>query len=80
MVELSVGDLSFRFDSPGRKDPAIVPAPAPEPITDQLGRDSLRQDELSVKSDQLAMMLIEDPLGYERLMLAGELEEQDAAT
>lgn len=37
-------------------------------------KDSLLADELSLKEEQISMLLIEDPVEYERQIASGEIE------
>ena len=71
-----MGSFKVEFDpiSP------IVSGKAPEPydIPASLAEEEHVQGEFKVREDQLAMMLIEDPAAYERLMLSGDLENESA--
>jgi hypothetical protein len=40
--------------------------------------EALALDELAVKEERMRMLMIEDPLEYERLLKDGELDESDA--
>lgn len=42
-----------------------------------VNEESLLKDELALKEDQLAEMMITDPLEYERLLTEGELVNED---
>ena len=51
---------------------------SPGPVTaipeDAFNSSIITQDELSVKDDELSLMQIEDPLGYENMLVQRELE------
>lgn len=47
-------------------------------IAEKIATDTLVKSEVEVKEEQLANMLIEDPLAYERNLMSGELEKVDA--
>ena len=75
------GDLRLEFHenmpqtiSTGR---VRVSANMPKPNHEQQAEESLRNDEINVKEDQLAMLLIENPEEFERQIAAGDLEEAE---
>lgn len=49
------------------------------PLTDkqheQMGKDSLLQEELRTREDELARLLVEDPVKYEELLRDGDLTD-----
>ncbi len=46
-----------------------------EPNHEQENKDSLELDELRTKEEQVAMLILEDPVEFERQLADGELEE-----
>ena len=86
VASLKWGDLCVEF-GPAKTTPwafpmesahteAVSPAPSPEKADTQ-EQETLLSDELRVKDDQLALMVIEDPAQYEELISSGELDEED---
>lgn len=70
--EITFGDLHISFASKAIEAPteqAIAGTETPKNIEQEI-----EYQELAVKEDQLAHMLAEDPAGYERLRIAGELD------
>ena len=58
------------------------PAPSEAAISEKhekQSQEALEQDELRLRRDQLALMLIENPVEYEKLVASGELEEMELA-
>lgn len=72
--ELSVGDLIIRRGV--GEDTALVDTPIARsrPILEEkVGVESLAEQEQMTKEDQLALLRIENPLEYERLLIAQDL-------
>lgn len=81
VAEMTYGELHVKFQPLGEREeaPAHVPPSqrvrVPAKTLDKIESDSLRNDELAVKEDDLAQMLIEDPAQYEKLVLQGDLAD-----
>ena len=71
--ELAVGDLIIRRGNPEALVEGIPTARAKPLLEEKIGVESLQTDEQMTKEDRLALLQLEDPLEYERLMLAGDL-------
>lgn len=56
-----------------------VPEPSAEEMA-KIAKDQQDVDELNLKEDQLGMLLIEDPVEFERQLLAGELTDDEPDT
>lgn len=66
--KIRLGSLYLEF---GPDSSQVKPPPATEIVAQE--KRSLLQDEQKVKQDQLENMLLEDPEGYEELLLGGDL-------
>jgi hypothetical protein len=78
VLELNYGELHIKFaskDIEAPSEPAIAGRKSDATKSTVIEQDSIEQDELKTKQDQLDLMLIEDPAEYERLLIAGELED-----
>lgn len=83
VLEMKFQDLYLCFGRP-TKDTVLVDK-APGPLSDneisatqeKYAKESLLRDELQTREDQLAEMLILDPLMAEELILKGELEPDE---
>ena len=81
--ELCLGELKVSFFDPnGTQKVAIMPQVAQDPESlskmKELDQKTLEALELEAKQDQLDEMLIQDPMQYEELVLAGDIEDRDA--
>jgi hypothetical protein len=81
VIELKFGDLHVRFAERARSDvtqslPIIPEAEISDEQTQQIATDSLRQDELTLKSERLQQMIIDEPAEFERLLLDGDLIDE----
>lgn len=47
----------------------------PEPDHEQNEKDSVEHEELRLKEEQVAMLILEDPVEFERQLADGELED-----
>lgn len=80
--EVSFGRLHVVF---GRKDQDTqasspnLPDKALSEQSQSIEQRAFEQDEISTKDDQLAELVITDPLEYERLVASGDLENGDQA-
>ena len=77
---LKWGDLYLSFGLPTSvMTPSYIPEPplVQEPNHKQQNLDTLRQDEDTLRAEQLRMMLLEDPMEYERQLRDNELDEDD---
>lgn len=77
--ELAVGGLMLKFSSlvtlqPKANDGLVGPDLRDADHVAQ-SKEALEIDELLTKEEQLAQLMIEDPVEYERQIVAGELEE-----
>lgn len=83
VTEITFGPLTIRFapkPSVGEQQEAIPQAEHFIEVqnriqTEQEAQDDLLHQELEIKRERLAMALIEDPVEFEKLLAAGELEE-----
>lgn len=86
-LELKFDGLHIRFGTKAKDNPPLV---EPDPLTKsnsdaeisekqhaQLTKDSLEDDELRTREDQLAELLITDPLAAEEMLRNEELEDAD---
>lgn len=81
---MKLGDLELSFGDPARPKSIYAPisSDALRPATEiaenqkQVAKKSLLKDEIALKEDELALMVIEDPLKAEQLIIAGELMEE----
>lgn len=77
---LKWGNLQVSFErSP--KEPETPPAIPDTEISEEIaqsGTRRLEQEEFNTKEDELATMLIENPLEYERMLTNRELESKDS--
>ncbi len=90
VLELKFGTLSVSFGkSPKGQDilepreHVVAPKPAAEMVEvnhKQQTKESLAQMECELREDQIAELLITDPLEAERLIAEGDLEEDDQTT
>lgn len=72
--EFKLGDFSVSFE----EKPGIKPVESPTLITgsaESVEQESIARDEVDIRERQMAEMLIEDPLMYEKLLEQGELED-----
>lgn len=85
MAELSFGPLTVSFGKQTRetyydveKGPRTTPATAiAEPNHIKQSADALEQDEIRLREEEIAELLITDPLRAEELIRDGELEEDE---
>lgn len=71
--ELSVGDLILRrglIEDPLAETHIARSRPI---LEEKVGKESLEEQEQMTKEDQLALLRIENPLEYERLLIAQDL-------
>lgn len=81
VTELSFGPLTIRF----APKPSVGESPSEPPKTEfhppmyyrttEEEQTQLLRDEVALKEERLAMALLEDPVEFEKLLAAGELEE-----
>ena len=84
VAQLKFGDLEIHFGKPETLHDDRPPAPPnhTRPATEiaatqkQIAKKSLLKDEVSLREDELALMVIENPMEAERLIMAGELNEE----
>jgi hypothetical protein len=78
---IQVEGLELRFDKkvpPASQIPLNFELPMPsEPQLVAMEKDALEQDELLAKEERLRMLLIEDPMEFERQLAAGELIDDE---
>lgn len=88
VTELKFGDLhvSFQPKSEQTTQAATWARPAhhsdteiSEELLRQTDKERLEQDERRFREEQLAEMMLTDPLAYEELLASGELEDRDEA-
>ena len=75
------GDLHICFGTPAIEkstNPAEPPAIGTEGEIARIETEGLIQEEIKVKDDELATMLIEDPARYEELLSEGDLTDEVA--
>lgn len=75
VMDLSVGSLKVSFRNNPTLDPLhgiIAPDFNPH-LQDVVTAEAIERDELALREDQLAQMEIEDPVGYEKAISAGDL-------
>lgn len=81
VVDLEYGNLRISFQARNEPCQDELHYQSPGPVTaipKVMEEDNLiRPDEMSVKEDELANMIIEDPLQYEALLANKELETGD---
>lgn len=85
VTSLKVRDLEITFSQPvkvseDKKPTPEVSVPVPEMTDAEIkikNREALEHDEVSLKEDRIANLLITDPLKYEQMLLDGELEDDD---
>ena len=87
---LKFRDLYVSFDKPTKLEPApqvvsnidlthsSTVAKAIANIQTQQSKESLEQDEITLKQEQLAQLFIENPKLAEELLLTGKLDEDDS--
>lgn len=82
--ELSVGDLKISFQATVLTKSPTIGSPfnhsPPTSVGDASSIEFDPTEERELREDQLAMMQIEDPLMYEKLLANGELEENGEET
>jgi hypothetical protein len=80
VLEFNYQDLRITFQArknDGQEEPYYQsPGPVTEIASNKFDERIIQQDELAVKDDELALMRIEDPLAYERLLMTRELETE----
>ena len=87
VLELEFQGLRLKFGERGPAKPLVTPSRAPEttrPAEAALSdsehttqtQESILEREAEVKRERLALMQIEDPLQYEKLVASGELEDE----
>ena len=82
--ELRFGELHVIFDlnQAEKTAQAAIPTaligPEQKAKAQEQAKAVFEEIALKTKEDRLEHMLIEDPLQYEKLIMSGELEEQDA--
>lgn len=87
VTELSLGELSVRFSSttPPREEisatnpVAAIPTEQQEAFALSAERLGVELDEQKLKEERMDLMLIENPTKYEELLMAGDLEDGEAA-
>lgn len=80
VTSLKWGNLQVSFDSPKKPALAAIPDTEISELITQSGTQRFEQEELQTKDDELAHLLIENPLEYERMLAARELESKDSGT
>ncbi len=78
--ELMFRTLTVRFDRPVEQTVVKLPDTAPAQVRadqEKMAKESLLQDEIQVREDQIADLMITDPVTAEELIRSGELEEDD---
>lgn len=85
MKSLRVGDLFLEFQSASPVDTSQIPQvmslgnERALDLTDkeheELRRAHLESEEVRLKEERVAQMILEDPIGFERMLENGELEE-----
>lgn len=82
---LKFGALEVAFHDqvkPPEYTPPLFSHPEAEisenPAANQIEQEAIHADELQVKLDRLAMMMVEDPAQYEKLLIDGDLENVEA--
>ena len=82
VTSLKCGPLELSFGKQTEKIPEEKPAVTE--ITDnerkQIKEDSLTQDDVALRTDQIAMMLVENPSKAKELIASGDLVDDDADT
>lgn len=76
--KLQFGDLQVDFTfhvEQFEAHPITGEAPL-EQLIEKQEKDTLEKEAMQSKSERLALMAIEDPAEYERLIMAGELEDE----
>lgn len=68
------GDLEVRFGTTSQSGRQIKISEKAISESEKIEIQAIEQQEILTKEDQLDHMLIEDPYQYEKLLLAGELE------
>lgn len=77
--QLKWGNLRVNFGSPKKPSYTLeIPDTEISEQTTQLSHSNLVKEELQTREDELDHMLVEDPLAYEEMILAGELESKDS--
>lgn len=69
--------VDYRVVTPA--DMVLSPLPEAEisELQKKVAEKSFVQDEIATREDQIAELLVTDPLAAERLLMAGKLEEQE---
>lgn len=78
--EFSYGPLSFNFGNRLAPQPARNGPQKPENVIQEqqnIEKETLLTEELRTKDDQIAELMITNPLLAEELMIEGELEDSD---
>lgn len=73
------GELYFSMDATPQTYPLIVPGDRIVPAAPDHARqnaDTLERDEDEVRDEQLRMLMLENPMEYERQLRDGELEDE----
>lgn len=77
--KLKFGGLSLEFDRPTNPNRTVEENfPVPLVVAEKNERDAILRDEVALREEQIKEMRITDPLRAEELLLAGELEDDDA--
>lgn len=66
---------AFAAHSAPHTDTEISGNPNQDEKQQEIAKDALERDEISAKEEDLAIMRIEDPFGYERLLASRDLED-----
>lgn len=84
VAELKFGDLQVSFHRPveaqmDQTPPVYQPEAAISEIhaAQEIEKSSIEQEEFDVKTERLALMMVEDPAQYEKLFLDGELTDAE---
>lgn len=79
--KFKLGGLELKFENP----PETIPFEAPEKIEREFlipvpdheknEKEAVELDEIRMKEEQVAMLILEDPAEFERQLVSGELED-----
>lgn len=75
VVEIVLPGLSLKFEQKNNNTGRYVP----EPDHENNAKESHAQSELELKEEQVAHLMLEDPVEFERQIASGELSEDERA-
>lgn len=75
--KFSVDTLAFEFGQPKVKDDVIITEPLTAQVHEKMDKETLVQEEIKTRNEQMQMLLLENPLLAEELIASGDLEDDE---